>query len=182
MPDSQSTRNLCPQPATFLEKRLWHRCFAVNTAKFLRTHFLQNRSGRLPLETFKDWFRSYLKVRKGVLKICSKLTGKHQCWSAISIKLQSNSNSNSKVTLLKSHFCMSVLLKLTVINTAQKTQFLQDLVIFTEEILNTKLRFLCSESCKATLLKSHFGTGVLLCCMFSEQLWTAASGMVFIQP
>ena len=28
--------------ATLLEKRLWHRCFPVNFAKFLRTPFLQN--------------------------------------------------------------------------------------------------------------------------------------------
>ena len=29
--------------ATFLKKRLWHRCFLVNFAKFLRTSFLQNK-------------------------------------------------------------------------------------------------------------------------------------------
>ena len=33
--------------ATFLKKRLWHRCFPVIFAKFLRTPFLQNTSGRL---------------------------------------------------------------------------------------------------------------------------------------
>ena len=33
------------RPATFLKKRLWHRCFPVNFAKFLRTPFLQNTSG-----------------------------------------------------------------------------------------------------------------------------------------
>ena len=26
-------------PETLLKKRLWHRCFSVNSAKFLRTHF-----------------------------------------------------------------------------------------------------------------------------------------------
>ena len=31
--------------ATLLKKRLWHRCFSVNFAKFLRTPFLQNTSG-----------------------------------------------------------------------------------------------------------------------------------------
>ena len=35
------------RPATLLKKRLWHRCFLVNFAKFLRTLFLQNISGRL---------------------------------------------------------------------------------------------------------------------------------------
>ena len=32
-----------------MKKRLQHRCFAVNFAKFLRTPFLQNTSGRLHL-------------------------------------------------------------------------------------------------------------------------------------
>ena len=38
--------------ATLLQKRLWHRCFPVNFAKFLRKPFSQNTSGRLlrPLE------------------------------------------------------------------------------------------------------------------------------------
>ena len=33
----------------YLKKRLWHRYFPVNVAKFLRTPFLQNTSGRLLL-------------------------------------------------------------------------------------------------------------------------------------
>ena len=37
-------------PATLLKKRLWHRCFPVNFAKFLRTPFSKNTSGRLLLE------------------------------------------------------------------------------------------------------------------------------------
>ena len=32
--------------ATFLTKRLWHRCFHVNFLRFLRTPFLQNTSRR----------------------------------------------------------------------------------------------------------------------------------------
>ena len=31
--------DLRPIPATLLEKRLWHRCFPVDFAKFLRTPF-----------------------------------------------------------------------------------------------------------------------------------------------
>ena len=38
--------------ATFLKKRLWHRCFPVSFAKFLRTPFLQNTSGWLLLQMF----------------------------------------------------------------------------------------------------------------------------------
>ena len=34
-----------PMPATFFKKKLWHRCFPVNFAKFLRTPFLLNTSG-----------------------------------------------------------------------------------------------------------------------------------------
>ena len=38
------------RPATLLKKRLWHRCFPWNFAKFLSTSFLQNPSGRLLLQ------------------------------------------------------------------------------------------------------------------------------------
>ena len=45
------------RPATLLKKRLWHRCFPMNFAKFLRTIFLQNTSGQLLLcfKAFSDW-------------------------------------------------------------------------------------------------------------------------------
>ena len=33
-------KHLCPKPATLLKKRLSHRCFPVNYAKFLRTPFV----------------------------------------------------------------------------------------------------------------------------------------------
>ena len=39
-----------PEPATLLKKTLWHRCFPVNSAKFLRSPFSQNTSGRLFLD------------------------------------------------------------------------------------------------------------------------------------
>ena len=35
------------QPAALLKRRLWHRCFPVNLAKFSRTPFLQNTLRRL---------------------------------------------------------------------------------------------------------------------------------------
>ena len=38
------------RPATVVKKRLWHRCFPANITKFLRTPFLQNNSGQLPLK------------------------------------------------------------------------------------------------------------------------------------
>ena len=39
------------RPATLLKKKLWHSCFPVNFAKFLRTPFLQNTPGRQLLST-----------------------------------------------------------------------------------------------------------------------------------
>ena len=43
----QSPESLVPEPrpATLLKKRLWHTCFPLNLAKFLRIFFLQNTSG-----------------------------------------------------------------------------------------------------------------------------------------
>ena len=37
-------------PTTLLKERPWHRCFPVNFAKFLRTPFSLNTSGRLLLD------------------------------------------------------------------------------------------------------------------------------------
>ena len=42
--------------ATLFKNRLWHRRFPVNFAKFLRTPFLQNTSGRQLLEYGKQLF------------------------------------------------------------------------------------------------------------------------------
>ena len=39
-----------PRPAILSEKRLWHRRFPVNFAKFLRATLLQATSRRSPLE------------------------------------------------------------------------------------------------------------------------------------
>ena len=50
------------RPETLLKKRLWHKCFPVNFAKFLRTPFLQNTSGRL-LVLF-EWVNSFIYVEK----------------------------------------------------------------------------------------------------------------------
>ena len=54
--------------ATLLQKRPWHRCFPVNFAKFLRTLFVQNTSGRLflwttPSETSNTNYLELLKRR-----------------------------------------------------------------------------------------------------------------------
>ena len=43
-------KGVCLKPATSLKKILWHRYFPANFAKFQRTPFLQNTSGRLLLE------------------------------------------------------------------------------------------------------------------------------------
>ena len=47
-------KHLCH--ATLLKERLWHRCFPVNFAKFLRTLVLQNTSGRPLLPSALNYF------------------------------------------------------------------------------------------------------------------------------
>ena len=53
--------NICarktPAPATFLKKRLWCRCFPVNFAKFSKTPFSQNTSGRVLQEGVRDLYQ-----------------------------------------------------------------------------------------------------------------------------
>ena len=55
----------------FLKQRFWHRCFPGNFAKFLRTPFLQNTSGRLHLIYSEAVARSY--SPKNVLLKCSQI-------------------------------------------------------------------------------------------------------------
>ena len=50
-------------PATLLKKRLWHTCLPVNFAKFFRTPFLQNTSGRLPLK-LEPWNVEFWRLKK----------------------------------------------------------------------------------------------------------------------
>ena len=50
--------------ATLLKKRLWHRCFPGNFAKFLRTLFLKNTSGRLFLSVLQCYKKVILKSIK----------------------------------------------------------------------------------------------------------------------
>ena len=45
-----SQENTCARVSFLLKQRLWHRSFPVIFAKFLRTPFLQNTSGRLLLK------------------------------------------------------------------------------------------------------------------------------------
>ena len=60
--------------ATLLKKRLWNRCFPLNFAKFLRTPFVQNTSGRLPLwkTTSETSSTKYLELIKRRSKVQEK--------------------------------------------------------------------------------------------------------------
>ena len=66
--------------ATLLKMRLWYRCFPVNFAKFWRTPFLQNTSGRLLPD--EQILRSYL-----VMKINRRVTRNAKfTWNGITLK------------------------------------------------------------------------------------------------
>ena len=74
------------RPVTLLKKKLSHRCFPVNFAKFLRASFLQNTSGQLLLkETFplipenKSWSASPVAVliKHPSLGLFCKVTALH---------------------------------------------------------------------------------------------------------
>ena len=52
------------RPATLLRKGLWHRCFPVNFAKFLRTPFLQNTSRQLLLSCYRNILTNLKNVKQ----------------------------------------------------------------------------------------------------------------------
>ena len=76
------------QSATLLKKRLWHRCFPVNFAKFLRAPFLQDTSGGCfwvyfnfvnsydflmkKLHSLTQWKRTLIRTAKWKIYITSK--------------------------------------------------------------------------------------------------------------
>ena len=61
-------------PAALFKKRLWHRCFPVNLAKFLRIPFLQITSWRLLLIIFIQIF--------GKIQIICKWIFESTIWSS----------------------------------------------------------------------------------------------------
>ena len=48
------------RPATLLKKRLWHRCFLVNIAKFLRTNFFTEQLRWLLLRVYVQMTYNYV--------------------------------------------------------------------------------------------------------------------------
>ena len=86
--------------------------------------------------TFKDlWVFSFHRsshpevfAEKGVLKICSKITGEHPCRSVISIKLQSNvaKQSKCKATLSKSVNLLHIFRTLFTKNTSGRLLLFSD--------------------------------------------------------
>ena len=57
------------QPATSLKKKLWHRCFPVNFAKFLKTPTLTEHLWWLLLFVSANIYRSFRKITKTIRQI-----------------------------------------------------------------------------------------------------------------
>ena len=67
------------RPATLLKKRLWHRCFPVNFAKFLRTSFIIDHLWWLLLSLYINcWITSRQESFNEDSIACSV---KHQLWN-----------------------------------------------------------------------------------------------------
>ena len=68
------------RPATLLKKRLWHKRFPVDFAKFLRTPFFtEHLQWLLLILTHFRSSRPEVFNKKGVLRNFAKFTGKHLC-------------------------------------------------------------------------------------------------------
>ena len=97
------------QAGSFFKKRLQHRCFPANIAKFLTTTFLNNIWERLKSEYIKKWNQGkQVFCKKGVLEYLLKITGKHLYRSLFFNEV----TGYRSATLLKSDmFTISILLK-----------------------------------------------------------------------
>ena len=83
--------------AVLLKKRLWHRCFPVNFAKFLRAPFFGKHvqtaasasscSGLLWKHQLNLRSSHKLLCKKGILRKFANFTGEQLCWSLFLIEL-----------------------------------------------------------------------------------------------
>ena len=64
-------------PATLLKKRLWHRCFPVNFAKFLRTPFFTEHLWWLPVQIFEPVASSLCQTKPTHSSTISSLTASY---------------------------------------------------------------------------------------------------------
>ena len=83
------------QPETLLKKRLWHSCFPVNFAKFLRTPFLTEHSW----ETASNRFLYEGKIGFELIKI--QLCEAKMCVMTVGSKKPSTYNMVIFVTIVK---------------------------------------------------------------------------------
>ena len=70
--------------STLLKEKLWHRCFPVHFATFLRTSFLQSTSGRLLLSFLikaKKFFLSIFNILSELTKFFYFLVSSARPWS-----------------------------------------------------------------------------------------------------
>ena len=74
------------KPVTSFKKRLWHRCFPVNFAKFLKTRFSQNTYG----DCFCTWLLKYTS-ENNVTSFVKFWTGLHglevKVWYIVNLSL-----------------------------------------------------------------------------------------------
>ena len=77
-----SQENTCARGCFSIKKRLWHRCFHMNFAKFLRISFLQDTSGRLLL--------MIKSIQSGSFWLSYRLVGqKNSCLKSAMLALES---------------------------------------------------------------------------------------------
>ena len=81
VPESLFNKVAGLRPATLLKKRLWHKCFPVNFAIFLRAPLLQNTSGWLLLTKLHDPNRK--KMRLPCFELRWLLTGMNMSWHSV---------------------------------------------------------------------------------------------------
>ena len=68
---SQNSQETPVPESTLLKKRLWRRCFPMNSAKFLRTPALQNTSGRLLL-TLVEILLALYELQNDLIKLITR--------------------------------------------------------------------------------------------------------------
>ena len=100
-------KNAGLRPATLLKKRLWHRYFPVNFAKFLRTSFSQNTSGRLLLPLGDHLFSMYEKFSEKLMCAYQRLRNSFSEKFAYVLNGLSPAKNNIFVVTIEKAICFS---------------------------------------------------------------------------
>ena len=151
------------KPATLLKESLWLRCFPVNFTNILRAPFFHRIPPVAASESMENYYKSaaqftvfpcaFLETFRIIIFITAALNNNnflinsYQFWLCIyQYSIRENNQDFSWQTFFYNKTRVKIFIGIIFLRKLPNPKLHGDLVRFTEEILNRKLYFLCSET------------------------------------